>query len=184
MTDRARRFLFLSASARPQGNTETLARRAAEALPTATEQDWRDLSCAALPPFHDLRHGEAYGPPDGPAADLMAATLAASDIVLLAPLYWYSLPAAAKLYLDHWSHWMRLPETGFKEAMSAKTLWGVVVHSGSTPEQIAPAVDCLRFSAEYMKMRYGGTLLGFANRPGQIAEDTEALTRARSFFSA
>lgn len=181
----ARSFLFLTSSGRPDGNTEALARAAAAALPAGTTQRWRDLSAPMLPPFHDLRHGgESYAPPEGAAAELMAETLAATDIVVVAPLYWYGLPAPAKLYLDHWSHWMRLPGLGFRAAMEAKTLWGVVVHSGSTPEQIAPAVEALRFSAEYMPMRWGGALLGYANRPGEIAADAEALAQARTFFAA
>ena len=38
---------------------------------------------------------------------LLDATLAATDLVFVAPVYWYSLPAAAKLYLDYWSAWLR-----------------------------------------------------------------------------
>ncbi len=179
-----RHFLFLIASARPNGNSETLARAAAEALPAGTQQSWRNLSDPALPPFHDRRHGDHYGPPEGTAAALMADTLAATDIVIVAPIYWYGLPAPAKLYLDHWSHWMRLPDGAFKPAMAQKRLWGVIVHSGSTAEEIAPTVDCLRFSARYMKMPYAGTLLGYANAPGEIVADTEALAQARTFFTA
>lgn len=179
----ARHFLFLCASARPNGNTLALARRAAAALPAGTEQTWRDLTDPALPPFHDRRHGDHYAAPKGIAADLMRDTLAATDLVFVAPLYWYGLPAPAKLYLDHWSHWMRVPATGFKAAMPTKRVWLVMAHSGSTLEQIAPAVECLRFSAEYMNAPLAGVLLGDANAPGEIAADTAALAAADRFFT-
>ncbi|MDE3078860.1 MAG: NAD(P)H-dependent oxidoreductase, partial [Paracoccaceae bacterium] len=136
-----RRFLFLKASARTGGNTEALARAAA--LPDGAEAVWRDLTQPALPPFEDLRHGAGYGAPEAHAAVLSDETRRASDIVFVAPLYWYGLPAPAKLYLDHWSHWMRLDD-GFKAAMAEKTIWLVMAHSGSSPEQIRPAVDSLR----------------------------------------
>ena len=77
------------------------------------------LTTAALPAFLDLRHDGDYPAPEGNAAELARATMAATDVVLVAPLYWYSLPAPAKLYLDHWSHWMRHEPLGFKAAMRA-----------------------------------------------------------------
>ena len=182
MTDR--RFLFLLSSARSGGNSETLARTAAAALPASTAQDWRNLNDPALPAFHDLRHGASYGPPNTVAADLASATILATDLVMVAPLYWYGLPAPAKLYLDHWSHWMRRPELGFKAAMASKRMWLVMAHSGSSPAEIAPAVATLRLSAEYLSMIWAGVLLGDANAPGDIQRDQAALTRAAHFFDA
>lgn len=179
-----RHFLFLLSGGRPGGNTETLARRAAAALPAQVAQTWRDLSAPLLPAFHDRRHGDRYDAPTGVSATLLADTLDATDIVVVAPLYWYGLPAPAKLYLDHWSHWMRVPETGFKAAMPGKRVWLVLVHSGSTPEQIRPAVDCLRFSAEYMGAPFMGSLIGYANAPGEILADSAALAEADRFFPA
>lgn len=179
-----RRFLFLQSSARTAGNCAALARLAAGQLPADTVQDWRDLSSPVLPAFHDLRHGSSYGPLQGPIAELASATLAASDIVFVAPLYWYGLPAPAKLYLDHWSHWLRIKDMGFKPGMAGKTLWLVMAHSGSTPAEIAPAVECLRLSGAYMAMRWGGALLTDANAPGDWQKDTAAQAQARHFFTA
>ncbi len=176
-----RRFLFLTASARPNGNSVTLARAAAAPLPAAS-QVWLDLSTANLPPFQDLRHDTDYGAPTGTAATLATATMAASDIVIVAPLYWYSLPAPAKLYLDHWSHWMRYVPLGFKPAMQGKRLWLVMAHASSSPEEIAPAITPLRLSAQYLDMTWAGALLGDANRPGEVTADTTAMARAKTFF--
>ena len=93
----ARRILFLVSSARRGGNSETLARRAAEALDGSVEQQWLSLPDLDLPPFEDLRHvgGEAYPMPTGSLRLALDATLSATDLVLVAPLYWYSLPASA-----------------------------------------------------------------------------------------
>ncbi len=51
----SRHFLFLLGSSRPDGNTELLARRAAEQLPTEVEQRWLSLAEHPLPDFVDLR---------------------------------------------------------------------------------------------------------------------------------
>lgn len=179
-----RQFLFLMSSARPQGNSAALARLAAQSLPANTAQAWRDLRDVDLPPFEDLRHAGGYRPVTGAAADLAQATLAATDIVFVAPLYWYGLPAAAKLYLDHWTRWMRAPGSDFRAQMAGKTMWLVMAHSGSEPAQIAPAVDTLRLSADYMHMRWGGVLLGNANAPGDLSADSQAMQDAQGFFAS
>ncbi|MFF7632292.1 flavodoxin family protein [Kitasatospora sp. NPDC008050] len=180
-----RRFLFLLASTRSEGNTELLTRRAAEQLPAAVEQRWLRLGELPLPPFTDLRHeGQGgYPQPEGHARTLLEATLWATDLVIASPLYWYSVSADAKLYLDHWVSWMRVPGVEFKPSMAAKTLWGVSVLTTEDHAPADPLVATLRLSAEYLKMRWGGALLGTANKPGQIGEDLGALERAKTFFA-
>ncbi|MEZ5714887.1 MAG: NAD(P)H-dependent oxidoreductase [Paracoccaceae bacterium] len=117
----SRHFLFVTASARDGGNSLTLARHAAAHLPEGASQAWYDLHAAPLPPFEDLRHAEpGYGPVATEVKPLLDATLAATDIVLVAPLYWYGLPAAAKLYIDHWSHWLRLEGVDFRARMGKR----------------------------------------------------------------
>ena len=104
-----RRFTFLLASARHDGNTEILARKAAEHLPRHWTQRWLRLSDLPLAPFEDIRHSTGvYPQPEGNARVLFDATLEATDLVFAVPLYWYGLPASAKLYLDHWSGWQHL----------------------------------------------------------------------------
>ena len=52
-------YLFLVTSTREPdhlGNTEWLARQAAAALPSTTQQTWLHLGRMSLPPFVDLRH--------------------------------------------------------------------------------------------------------------------------------
>lgn len=176
-----RRFLFAVASTRTGGNTEALARRAARHL--TDEQRWLRLIDHPLPPFADTRHGTGYTPPDGHAKLVCDATLAATDLVVVTPVNWYSVSWPAKLYLDHWSAWMRVPELAFAATLAGRSLWGVVVDSDPDGDSAAPVVDVLRRTAEYMKMQWRGALVGHANRPGEIDRDTAALARADTFFS-
>src|SRR5687767_14980587 len=105
-----REFLFILGSARRGGNTEHLARHAAQSLPENTGQTWLSLIEHQLPLFEDIRHHETrkYGIGSDPERVLLEATLAATDIVIASPVYWYNVSASTKLYLDHWSGWMRL----------------------------------------------------------------------------
>ncbi|MFJ9606414.1 flavodoxin family protein [Kitasatospora sp. NPDC101176] len=180
-----RSFLFLDASAREDGNSGRLARLAAEAsLPAGAEQRWLRLSEHPLPPFQDLRHtGDGrYPEPVGHELTLLEATLAATDLVFVAPLYWYSLPSSAKLYLDHWSAWLRAPGVDFRAGMAGGTLWAVTALA-TEDDKADPLVGTLRLTAEYLGMRWGGALIGNGSRPGDVLRDERALVSATSFFA-
>lgn len=183
--DDPRSFLFLLAGAREGGNTETLARAAAAQLPAHAEQTWLTLRDLPLPPFRDVRHadGGAYPQPEGNERLLLDATLAADHLVIASPLYWYSVSADAKLYLDHWAGWLRVPGADFKARMRGKTMWAVSVLSDPDQSTADPLIGTLRLSAQYLGMNWGGALLGYGNRPGDITTDTPALTRAKTFFN-
>ncbi|PJJ60521.1 flavodoxin family protein [Hymenobacter chitinivorans] len=183
MTDSARRFLFLPGSTRHMGNSEQLARLAAQHLPAGAEQHWLNLLDYPLPDFVDLRHDGAYAAPEGHAQTLADATLQATDLVLVMPLYWYTMPVPTKRYLDYWSAWMRAPGLDFRTRMAGKTLWAVVASSGARSE-VQPLADTLLLTAQYMRMPWGGLLFGNGSRPGDILQDQAALTAAETFFTA
>ncbi|GGJ39546.1 flavodoxin family protein [Deinococcus roseus] len=174
--------LFLLASSRKDGNSEQLARAAAAHLPAGVKQTWLHLADHPLPSFEDLRHnGQSYPAPEGHAKVLLDATLEATDLVVVAPLYWYSLPTLAKRYLDEWSAWLRLPDVHFRDRMTGKKLYAITTHTGKK-EEVEPLTESLRLSAEYMKMQYQGALIGWGSRPGDVQRDTAALEQAQAFF--
>jgi multimeric flavodoxin WrbA len=178
-----RRFLFVLGSARAEGNSELLARRAAEQLPPDVEQEWIDLTELPLPDFEDLRHDSDHvRPTEGNVARLLEATLAATDIVIVSPLYWYSVSAQTKRYLDYWSGWLRTPGLDFKATLAGRTLWGVTALAHTQEVVADPLVGTLHNSAAYMGMRFGGVLLGNGSKPGDVLTDDAALTRAKTFF--
>ncbi len=181
----SREFLFILGSARYDGNTEHLARHAARSLPTSFVQHWIHLLDHKLPLFEDIRHDESRQYSIGSESEriVLYATLSATDIVIASPVYWYSISAATKLYLDHWSGWMRLDGVNFKARMASKTLWAISALSDEDWSGAQPLVDTLRLSAEYMKMNWGGVLLGYGNRPGDIANDAASIKRADKFFA-
>ncbi|MDT9681625.1 NAD(P)H-dependent oxidoreductase [Streptomyces sp. TRM76323] len=172
-------------STRTGGNTEQLARRAAAGLPEAVGQQWVRLIDLSLPGFRDLRHSGdgTYPSPGGDARRLLDATLRATDIVIASPLYWYSLSAPVKNYLDHWAGWLRVPGLEFRARMAGKTLWGVTALADQDRSVADPLVGTLRHTARYMDMRLGGVLLGNGNAPGQVLADGDALEETDTFLS-
>lgn len=185
MNDTPARLLFLSTSTRKPGvlgNTEQLARAAAQGLPAGAQQNWQRLHGLALPSFEDHRHDHGQYPmPEGELRRLLDATLAATDLVFVAPVYWFSIPAPLKLYLDHWSAWLRVPGLDFKARMAGKRAW--VVSTSGDRAKAQPMFDSLRLSAEFMALRWMGALWGKGGAPGAIAADTQALEDATHFFA-
>jgi putative NADPH-quinone reductase len=179
-----RRFTFLLSSARAGGNTELLTRKAAEHLAPEHAQVWLNLSELPLPSFEDIRHSVGvYPEPEGNEKILFDATLGATDLVFAVPLYWYSVPTTAKHYLDYWSGWLRVPGADFRGRMAGKTLWGVCVLSEEDQSRADPLIRMLENTADYLKMRFGGVLLGNGSRPGDVSADQAALANATTFFS-
>jgi len=185
-TNPARSFLFLLASARREGNTEILARRAAAALPPADQQRWIHLDDVPLAPFRDIRHDVGgigtYPQPEDHERALVEATLACTDLVMAVPLYWYSVPASAKLYLDYWSGWMRVPGLDFKKRMAGKRMWAFCAMSDEDRTAADPLIGTLKLSANYMGMEWKGVLFGYGSRPGDVEQDQSALAAAETFF--
>ncbi len=180
-----RSFLFILGSARPNGNTELLARLAAKHLPPDFSQTWLSLLHDPLPVFEDIRHHETrrYAVANETEQTYLDATLAATDIVIASPVYWYSVSTSVKLYLDHWSGWMRLDGVDFKKRMASKTLWSISALSDEDFSGAQPLIDTLRLSAEYMQMHWAGHLLGYGSRPGDVLNDPPSLERAEGFFT-
>lgn len=179
-----RTFLFVLGSSRADGNTEILARKAAEQLPAGVGQRWIDLAEHPLPDFEDLRHDSDHVRPEGDdVALLLDATLAATDLVIASPLYWYSVSSLTKRYLDHWSGWLRTPGLDFRRRMAGRTLWGVSALAFKEQVVADPLVGTLNHSAAYLGMRFGGVLLGNGSKPGDVLTDTAALARAKTFFA-
>ena len=179
-----RHFAFLLGSARDGGNTERLARTAAARLPPGSTSRWITLRDLPLPAFDDLRHhGEGtYPPPEGAAAVLLEATLAATDLVIASPLYWYGVSAPVKLYLDHWTGWMRVPGVDFRARMAGRTMWAVTAYGGDDAGGVEPLLGTLRYTARYLRMRWGGELVAPANRPDDLLPPAALAAGAARFF--
>jgi putative NADPH-quinone reductase len=177
------KHLFIVASTREEGhlgNTEWLARRAATAAP-ADQQQWLHLARLNLPSFIDLRHTAGQYPmPTGDLKTLLDATLACDTLVLVAPVYWYSFPANLKIYLDHWSAFMRIPGVDFKGEMAKKALQLITTSGDRAKAQ--PMIDSTELCAKFLSMRWGGVLWGKGGPPKAVESDAAAIEAAKTFL--
>ena len=176
-----RRYLFLLSSARPGGNALQLARLAARPL-APQAQVWLDLTDPPLPAFDDRRPG--YALPTGRVAEVMAAMRAATDVVFVAPVYWYALPAPAKLLLDHWSGWLDAADTGFATWAKGLTVHLITTRGDPDPTVAELPEAMLRRSVQWLGMRWGKALHAVADAPGDVMGDAAAIRAAEGMFRA
>lgn len=176
-----RQVLFLCSSARPKGNARLLAERAAAGLPAGVRQDWIDLAALPLPAFHDQR--PAGHSPEAPLLQVWQAMIPATDVVFVAPVYWYALPAPAKLLLDHWSGWLDAPQMGFADTIRGKRLWLITARADPDPTVVVPVEAMLHRSATWLNMHWGGALHGIGDALDEVLTDTQAMSRAAGFFT-
>jgi hypothetical protein len=183
-----RSFAFMLGGPRPGGSSERLARRAAVGLCPEAERSWLPLSGLPLP------GSEGFGPSSVAAEDghlavegheklLLDATLEHTDIVMVSPLYWYSVSAQTKLYLDYWARWMSRPEPDFRNRMRGKTLWAVSTFARGSVHDAEPLVGMFRRTACYLDMSWGGALLHQVRSTGESA-DLDAAHEVTTFFGA
>jgi multimeric flavodoxin WrbA len=175
------RFLFLTASPRANSNSTALARHAASGLSPDTGQHWYSLNDPALPPYRDLRPGHA-GVPMGRLGDLFGQTMLASDLVFVAPIYWYAFPAPLHLYLSHLSGWLDVPELALATTLRGKTAWAVTARADPDETVPAGAEAMLRRSIEWLGLRWGGALHGVADAPAEV-QSSAAWAKAPQLFA-
>ncbi len=120
--------------------------------------------------------------PTGTLKTLLDETMRCTDLVLVAPVYWYSFPNTLKLYLDHWSAWMRVDGLGFQQAMAQKRLYLITTSGNQAKAQ--PMIDSSKYCADFLSMQFGGVLWGKGGPPGAVATDAHALAAAKTFFMA
>lgn len=177
-------FLFLVASTREpghMGNTEWLARHAAATLPADAKQTWVHLAEKDIPAFVDQRHTVgSYGMPEGDLRSLLDETMACTDLVFVAPVYWFSFPATLKTYLDHWSAWLRVPGLDFKARMADKRLW--LVSTGGDRYKAQPLIDSTRLCADFLSMTLAGVVWGKGGAPDAVKADEAAVQSAATLF--
>jgi putative NADPH-quinone reductase len=87
---------------------------------------------------------------------LLDQTLACTDLVFVAPVYWFRFPATLKAYLDHWSAWLRVPGLKFKAQMSQKRLWLITTYGERAKAQ--PMIDSTAMCAKFLDMPLAGVL--------------------------
>ncbi|WP_445506567.1 flavodoxin family protein [Niallia sp. 03190] len=164
-------------SSRAEGNTELLAN---EVLKDIKHQKvyLKDLS---IQPIEDLRHTKEGFQLIDDDYDQIVKVFMENDVIIFAtPIYWYTMSGLMKNMIDRLSQAIRderYPQ--FKERI--KTVEAIVIAVGGDEPRIKglPLIQQFRYTFDFLNMNFSTYILGEANKPGDILNDSQALSQAQ-----
>ena len=140
------RSIAVFSSARRHGNTGQFIDFVAGELGIETI----DLASVALSPF-DYEHRNRH---DG-FEPLMRHVLDHDQLVFASPVYWYTVTATMKLFLDRLSDYLDLPDL-LDEGRRLRGKHAYIVCTSICEEPPASFISTFVDTFEYLGMRYGG----------------------------
>lgn len=163
-------------SSRPHSNSEVLANYVLEGVPH--QKLWiKDLN---IQPIDDLRHdAQGFQFVDDDYDQIIHALLTSDIVVFATPIYWYSMSGIMKNMVDRMSHAIRderFPQ--LKEKLL--TTEAIVLAVGGDDPKIKglPMIQQFQYIFSFLNMPFSSYILGEANKPGDIANDEQALAQA------
>ena len=137
-------ILFLSASSRPNGHTHQVMKFLSERL----NAQWIDLGTKSIS-YYDYEHENK----DDDFLEIAELMVKADFIMLGTPVYWYSMSAQMKTFLDRWSDLLTIRKD-LGRALKGKQL--ALLSCGSSEGDV-PGFDMpIEMTAKYMEMNYAG----------------------------
>ena len=169
----------LFGGSRPEGNTAELTRYALDGL----DYTWVDVTQYQFNPVRDVRHEDYYIESYGDEYKQLIDLVLESDTVIFAsPVYWYSISASLKAFIDHWSETMEDKDYhDFKSKMAKKDFRLILVGGDCPKVKAKPCITQVKYSLEFLGASLGGYIIGTAERPGDIEKDVYALSRAKEW---
>jgi multimeric flavodoxin WrbA len=161
---------------RANGNTEILAERAIQGV-TVDKIYLRDYR---IQPIEDLRHtSQGFQEIGDDYSAIIDRVLENGTLLFVTPIYWYGMSGLMKNFIDRWSQTLRdSKRPHFKESMAAKTAY-VITAGGDEPLlKGLPLIQQFQHIFDYFGTTFAGYIIGKGNRPGDIADDREALLLA------
>lgn len=98
-------------------------------------------------------------------------------IILAAPIYWYSLPAVTKRFIDRWADLLSGRKDIARKLQNKSLL--VIAPYGTHPEGTRGFEEPIRATAEYMSMQYKGCLFHYCGPDHNVI--AENLPRLEAF---
>lgn len=122
----------------------------------------------------DNRHSKGANFHNDDYEQILIKVLESDIIIFSTPLYWYSMSASLKLFIDRWTESLRDPQIdNFKEIMSQKK-YLILIMGGDNPHTKAqPLVNQFKLIFEFMNITNYRFLIGEGNKPFDILNDSQ-----------
>lgn len=154
--------ILLFASSRPDGNTATVTDYLAQVLNAPVI----DLCARPMAPFS---YANDYPAEDAFTA-IMEEILGYDEWILLTPVYWYTMSAQMKVFMDRLSDILKYHQQ-HRPAITGKGMW--VVCCSSTKDPIPHFFTPFELSAEYLEMDFLGALHTWGGRVAELKSEVK-----------
>lgn len=170
------KIAVLDGGGRKGGNTQLLTKRVVEGI-KVSEFYLKDYS---ISPILDERHEDAgFQTVDDDYDSLMTEIMDHDVLIFATPIYWYSMTATMKSFIDRWSQTMRQPAfEDFREQMSKKKAMVIAVGGDHPYTKGLPLIQQFAHIFSFVHLPFEGYILGKAHKPGDILNDEGALQAA------
>jgi len=161
---------------RPNGNTETLTKKAIQGL--VVEEIY--LKDYLIQPIMDKRHAEEGFPEINDDYDSIIDRILQYDILIFStPIYWYSMTGTMKNFVDRWSQTLKDAKyPDFKKQMSQKSAYVIAVGGDDPYMKGLPMIQQFQYIFDFIGTSFAGYIIGEGNKPGEIVQDMKALYAA------
>jgi len=157
-----------------KGNSEILAEIALENV-KCTRIYLRDKHIEPITDKQDIRNGSSMVSDDfKEVTDIM---LNHQTVLFVTPLYWYGMSGTMKNFIDRWYQIMREQHYDFKEKMSQKKVYVIIVGGGAKMTGL-PLVQQFKYIFDYLSITFAGYILGNAKEANEILRDQAAVFSA------
>lgn len=110
-------------------------------------------------------------------SSVLKSVIDADTIVLSTPLYWYSMSASLKLFIDRWTESLREEDRNdFKNEMAKKRYIVVIVGGDNPTVKSKPLID----QFEFMNITNYSFLVGEGVAPLDILKDENIIKKAKA----
>ena len=173
--------MIVKGSPRGNGNSSLLADKVAEGVQDAggevetySLQTMDIRPCDACEACHEFKGGGCII--DDDMQKLYPRLLSADAVVLASPVYWFSVSAQMKLFIDRW-YALESPEGN---PLSGKQ-FGIVLTYGDIDPYTSGAINAIHMFRDifhYMRAEIAGVVYGSASNPGDILKQPDILEKA------
>lgn len=157
--------LIIFASSRGDGNT----RKALESVQEGRDFEHVDLSTLEISYF-DYEHANQHDDFLSVAEKMQQHEV----IILVTPVYWYSMSALMKTFIDRWSDLLTIRKD---LGRGLKGKWVYVISSYGTSFPVG-FDDPFRLTCNYMEMHFGGSLHYYSGKDPVLQEQNKRNIRS------
>lgn len=128
----------------------------------------------------DNRHSNVYSMDlhQDDYSKVLKSVMDADTIIFSTPLYWYSMSASLKLFIDRWTESLREEHRNdFKEEMSKKKYIVMIVGGDNPTIKSKPLIDQFKYIFEFMNITNYSFLIGEGVAPSDVLKDEDVIKK-------